>query len=71
MLNISQIHDGRSNITSFPGNLKWRPDCFPAFRTPFPNLAATKAKPFILQKVYQRSNYGIKWGGVQNSLNDK
>ena len=31
----------------------------------------TKAEPFILQKVYQRTNYNTEWGGVQNSLNDK
>lgn len=38
---------------------------------PFHTSITTKAEPFILQKVYQRTNYNIKWGGVQNSLNDK
>lgn len=37
----------------------------------FHTSITTKAEPFILQKVYQRTNYNIKWGGVQNSLNDK
>jgi len=30
-----------------------------------------KPEPFILQKVFQRSNYNIKWGGAQNRMNEK
>lgn len=37
----------------------------------FHTSITTKVEAFILQKVCQRTNYNIKWGGVQNSLSDK
>ena len=30
-----------------------------------------KPEPFILQKVFQRTNYNLKWGGAQNRMNEK
>lgn len=30
-----------------------------------------KPEPFILQKVFQRTNYIIKWVGAQNRMNEK
>lgn len=45
---------------------------FPLPQVPYFHISiAIKAEPFILQKIYQRTNYNIKWGGVPNSLNDK
>jgi hypothetical protein len=35
------------------------------------SMSLQKRNHLFLQKVYQRTNYDIKWGGVQNSLNDK
>lgn len=68
---IYWVHDHCSNTASCPGT--WNGDhiASPALGTHFHICITTKIKPFILQKVYQRTNYNIKWGGVQNSLNDK
>lgn len=30
-----------------------------------------KPEPFSLRKVFQRTNYNIKWGGAQNRMNEK
>ena len=70
---IYWAHDPCSNTAAVSGTWHGTENTlFPLPWVPYFHICfTTKMKPFILQKVYQGTNYNIKWGGVQNSLNDK